>query len=157
MIETNPYMQQYFATRWRLRLGLIIAGVVGGAIVGAALTILGKIVTGAPPATIPNYVWNIVAFGLFGAVIGPIVTWSALRRVPLWRTMFEPVVAGVAGAAIGVAIGSEALFLALVPVGIIAAVTRLGFVYSEKRSAYHLDNGRGQEFLLLDGSEDVNR
>ena len=44
MIETNPYMQQYFATRWRLRLGLIIAGVVGGAIVGAALTNLGKIV-----------------------------------------------------------------------------------------------------------------
>ena len=156
MIETNPYMQQYFATRWRLRLGLIIAGVVGGAIVGAALTILGKIVTGAPPATIPNYVWNIVAFGLFGAVIGPIVTWSALRRVPLWRTMIEPVVAGVAGAAIGVAIGSPALFLALVPVGIIAAVTRLGFVYREKSLAYQLNDGREPESRSLDDPEEMN-
>ena len=156
MIETNPYMQQYFATRWRLRLGLIIAGVVGGAIVGAALTILGKIVTGAPPATIPNYVWNIVAFGLFGAVIGPIVTWSALRRVPLWRTMIEPVVAGVAGAAIGVAIGSPALFLALVPVGIIAAVTRLGFVYREKSLVYQLNDGREPESRSLDGPEEMN-
>ena len=156
MIETNPYMQQYFATRWRLRFGLIIAGVVGGAIVGAALTILGKIVTGAPPATIPNYVWNIVAFGLFGAVIGPIVTWSALRRVPLWRTMIEPVVAGVAGAAIGVAIGSPALFLALVPVGIIAAVTRLGFVYREKSLAYQLNDGREPESRSLDDPEEMN-
>ena len=156
MIETNPYMQQYFATRWRLRLGLIIAGVVGGAIVGAALTILGKIVTGAPPATIPNYVWNIVAFGLFGAVIGPIVTWSALRRVPLWRTMIEPVVAGVAGAAIGVAVGSPVLFLALLPVGIIAAVTRLGFVYREKSLAYQLNDGREPESRSLDDPEEMN-
>ena len=100
---------------------------------------------------------NLCWFGLFGAIIGPTVTWSALRRVPLWRTMLEPVVAGVAGAAIGVAIGSPVLFLALVPVGIIAAVTRLGFVYSEKRSAYHLDDGRGPESRFLDGPEDVNR
>ena len=157
MIESNPYMRRYFATRWRLRLGLIVAGVVGGTIVGAALTILGKIVTGAPPATLSNYVINLWWFGLFGAIIGPIVTWSALRRVPLWRTMLEPVVAGVAGAAIGVAIGSPVLFLALIPFGIIGAVTRLGFVYSEKRSAYQLDDGHGTESRLLDGPEDVIR
>ena len=148
MIETNPYMRQYFATRWRLRLGLIIAGIVGGAIVGAALTILGKIVGGAPPATIPNYVWNMVVFGLFGAVIGPIVTWTALRRVPLWRTILEPVVAGVAGAAIGVAVGSGVLFLALVPVGIIAAVARLEFVFREKHPTYQLNEGGEPDPLL---------
>ena len=156
MIETNPYMQQYFATRRRLKWGLVITGIVSGAIVGMALTVLGKIVTEAPPATFPNYVWNMVAFGLFGAIIGPIVTWSALRRVPLWRAMLEPVVAGVAGAAIGVAIGSEALFLALVPVGIIAAVTRLGFVYREKSLAYQLNDGREPESRSLDDPEEMN-
>ena len=157
VIETNPYMQQYFATRRRLKLGLVIAGIIGGAFVGATLTTLGKLVSGAPPATLSDYVINLCWFGLFGAIIGPIVTWSALRRVPLWRTMLEPVVAGVAGAAIGVAIGSPVLSLTLIPVGIIAAVTRLGFVYSEKRSAYHLDDGHGTESRLLDGPEDVIR
>lgn len=156
MIETNPYMQKYFATRWRLRLGLIFAGVAGGAIVGAALTILGKIVTGAPPATLSNYAINLWWFGLFGAMIGPIVTWTALRRVPLWRTMIEPVVAGVAGAAIGVAVGSPVLFLALLPVGIIAAVTRLGFVYREKSLAYQLNDGREPESRSLDDPEEMN-
>lgn len=153
MIETNPYLRQYFATRWRLRFGLVITGAAGGAIVGAALTILGKIVSGAPPATLPNYVWNMVTFGLFGAVIGPTVTWTALRRVPLWRTMLEPVVAGVVGAAIGVAVGSGALFLALVPVGIIAAVARLEFVYREKHSTYQLSEGRPLESQSLDKSD----
>jgi hypothetical protein len=139
--ETNPYMKRYFATRQRLKVGLVVAGAVAGAVVGVALTVLGKIVAGAPPATMSNYVWNTVAFAMFGALIGPIVTWSALRRVPLWRTVVEPLIAGVAGAAIGVAVGSPALFLALIPVGIGAAAARLGFVYREKRLAYHLKDG----------------
>lgn len=145
MAESNPYLKRFFATRRRLEAGLVIAGAVGGAAVGAAITVLGKIAVGAPPATLPNYMVNICWFGLFGAVIGPIVTWSALRRVPLWRTVVEPLVAGIGGAAIGVALGSPVLFLALVPIGIAAAVARLGFAYREKQPAYHLtDGGAGQ-------------
>jgi hypothetical protein len=138
---SNPYLKRFFATRRRLRVGLVIGGAVSGAIVGAAITVLGKIVAGAPPATLSNYVTNLCWFGLFGAVIGPIVTWSALRRVPLWRTLLEPIVAGVGGAAIGVALGSPVLFLALVPIAIGAAVARLGFAYREKQAAYHLTSG----------------
>lgn len=141
--STNPYMKRFFATRRRLKVALVTTGAASGAIVGAALTVLGKIVAGAPAATLPNYVWNMLWFGLFGAIIGPIVTWSALRRVPLWRTVLEPLVAGVAGAAIGVAAGSGVLFLALVPVGIAASVLRLGLVYRQKRPAYHLKDGGG--------------
>jgi len=141
MAASNPYLKRFFATRRRLKVGLVIAGAVSGAIVGAAITVLGRIVAGAPPATLMNFVINLCWFGLFGAIIGPIVTWSALRRVPLWRTVLEPLVAGVCGAAIGVAVGSPVLFLALVPVAIGVAAARLGFAYREKHPAYHLTDG----------------
>lgn len=137
----NVYLRRYFATRRRLAVGLVIAGAISGAVVGAAITVLGKIVAGAPPATLPNYLINMGWFGLFGAVLSPIVIWSALRRVPLWRTVVEPLVAGVGGAAIGVAMGSPVLFLGLIPVGIGAAVARLSFAYREKYPAYHITDG----------------
>jgi hypothetical protein len=130
-------MRRYFATRRNLKVGLVIAGAVGGAVVGTALTVLGKIVADAPPATLSNYLINIAWLAVFGAVIGPAVTWTALQRVPLWRTVLEPLLAGIAGAAIGVALGSPVLFLALVPIGIGAAATRLGFVYREKQPSYY--------------------
>jgi hypothetical protein len=133
--RSNPYLEQFFATRQRLKIGLTIAGVVGGGIVGAVLTILGKLVAGAPPATIYNYAWNVVIFGLTGAVIGPTVIWSGLRRVPLWRTVVEPLAAGVGAAALGVVLGSGVAFLVLPPVAIVAATARLRYTYQEKRSA----------------------
>ena len=126
-------MDSYFATRRRLKLGLVIAGAVGGAIIGAALTVLGKIVGGAPPATLANYEWNMATFGVIGAVVSPVVTWSALRRVPLWRAVTEPLVAGVAGAVVGVLVGSGPAFLILTPVGIGAAVLRLNYVHRDKQ------------------------
>jgi hypothetical protein len=82
-------MDKYFATRRRLRVGIVIAGAIAGAAIGAALTVLGKIVAGAPPATVANYAWNMSAFAFVGAVITPIVTWSALRDVPRRRTIPE--------------------------------------------------------------------
>jgi hypothetical protein len=132
MGESNPYLKQFFATRQRLKIGLTIAGAVGGAIFGAALTVFGKILGGAPPATIPNYLWNMAVFGIFGMLIGPTIVWMALRRVPLWRTILEPLAAGVAGAAIGVVIVSPVLFLALPPVAIVAATIRLAYAHREK-------------------------
>src|ERR1043166_4182491 len=122
----------YFATRRRLKIGLAIAGAVAGAIVGAALAVLGKIVAGAPPATPGNYAWNMTVFGLVGAVLTPVVTWSALRDVPVWRTVTEPLAAGIAGATIGVLAGSGVAFLILTPVGIGAAILRLNYAHRPK-------------------------
>lgn len=136
MAESNPYLKQFFATRRNLEVGLVVAGLISGAIIGAAITVLGKIVTGAPPATPSNYLINMTWFALFGAVIGPTVIWTALKRAPLWRTVVEPLLAGLAGAAVGVALGSPLLFLALVPIGIGAAATRLGYVYREKPATH---------------------
>ena len=137
MAGSNPYLKRFFATRRNLKTGLVISGLVSGAVAGAAITVLGKIVAGAPPATLSNYLINMCWFAVFGAVIGPVVTWTALQRVPLWRTVLEPLLAGIAGAAIGVALGSTGLFLTLIPIGVGAAATRLGFAYREKKPSYY--------------------
>jgi hypothetical protein len=137
-VESNPYLKRFFATRENLKTGLVVGGFVAGAMLGVAITILGKIVAGAPPATLTNYMINVAWFGAFGAMVGPIVTWTALRRVPLWRTMSEPLLAGMAGAGIGVALGSGWLFLALIPVSIGGATARLAYVYREKRPSFQL-------------------
>jgi hypothetical protein len=87
--------------RARLQIGLMVAGAAAGVMAGAALTMLGKIVAGAPPATAANYVWNMAVFGFLAMVVSPLVTWSALRRAPLWRTVAEPLAGALAGAAFG--------------------------------------------------------
>ena len=132
MGESNPYLKQFFATRQRLKIGLTIAGALGGAIFGAALTVFGKIAFGAPPATIPNYLVNMAWFGFFGLLIGPTVVWTALRRVPLWRTILEPLVAGVIGAALAVVVAVPVLILVLPPIAIAAATIRLAYSHREK-------------------------
>jgi Na+/H+-dicarboxylate symporter len=134
-------MDSYFVTRRRLKVGLVIAGLCAGAVVGAALTYLGKIVAGAPPATLGNYVWNMVVFGVVSAIVTPIVTWSALRDVPLWRTVLEPLAVGIAGAVIGVFVGSGVALLVLPPVGIGAAILRLN----------HTHRGKAMERRAVDG------
>lgn len=141
MFTSNRYLTQYFATRRRLKVGLVIAGAFSGAIAGAALTFLGKVAAGAPPATLANYVWNMAAFGLIAAASSPIVTWSALRRVPLWRTVLEPLVGGIAAGTVGVLIGSGSAFLLLTPLGIGAAVLRLRYSHREKQPVMRLHDG----------------
>ena len=69
-----------FTTRRRLKVGLTIAGAVAGAAFGVLLTRLGKLVTGAPPASLGNYAWNAAVFGVVAGVVSPLVSWSALRR-----------------------------------------------------------------------------
>lgn len=115
----------------RITLGLVAAGFVTGAVIGVVLTVIGKIVAGAPPADLANHVWNATVFGVIGAVAAPFVTWSALRRVPLWRVVAEPLLGGIAGAAVGALIGPVFGFLVLAPIGVVAAVARLERVYRE--------------------------
>jgi predicted transporter len=118
----------YFATRGWLKVGLLVAGAVAGAAFGVILTRLGKIVAGAPPATLANYAWNATVFGVLAGIVSPLVTWSALRRAPLWRTVTEPLIYAVAGGCVAVIVGAPALILVLPPVGL-----GLGFANLRRR------------------------
>lgn len=131
-MATKKYLDPARPTRRWVTAGLMFGGAVAGAVVGLVLTVLGKIVAGAPPADMANYLWNAGVFGAIGAGLAPVVTWSALRRVPLWRTIAEPLVASVIGASIGVVLGSGAAFLLLAPLGAAAAVARLAVVHRPK-------------------------
>lgn len=116
------------STRRLLQVGLVVAGAVAGAAFGLILTRLGKIATGAPSATLANYAWNAAVFGALAAVVSPLITWSELRRVPLWRTVAEPLVAAVAGGCAAVVIGAPLLILVLPPLGL-----GLGFANLRRR------------------------
>ena len=117
------------AVQGRLAFGLTVAGFTAGAVFGVALTAFGKIVAGAPPATLSNYLWNAGVFGGLAALVSPVVSWSALRNVPLWRTVVEPLALAIAGGAIGVLAGSAVLFIALPPVALVAGFFRLSRAY----------------------------
>ena len=121
-------LDSYFATRRRLKVGLAIGGFLAGATFGLILTRLGKLITDAPPATMSNFLWNAAAFGIAAAVISPVVSWSALRRVPLWRTIVEPLALAVAGGTVALLVGVPILILALPPAGL-----ALGFVRLQRR------------------------
>ena len=116
------------STRRFLQIGLVVAGAVTGAVFGVVLTRLGKIATGAPPATLANYLWNGAVFAAIAAVVSAVFTWSELRRVPLWRTLVEPLSAAVAGGCAAVIIGVPVLILVLPPLGL-----GLGFANLRRR------------------------
>lgn len=120
----------YTTRRW-LKAGLTVSGVVAGAVFGLVLTRLGKIVAGAPPASLANYAWNAAVFALLGGIVSPIVSWSALRRVPVWRTVVEPLAYAIAGGAAAVIVGSGLLLLALPPAGLVLGFVRLRYRYGD--------------------------
>jgi hypothetical protein len=112
-------------TRVGITLGLVLGGALAGAVAGVVLTPLGKMVAGAPPADLANFLWNAGAFAAIGAFAAPTVIWSALRHVPLWRAVAEPLMGALMGAAVGALLGSGPAFLLLVPLGAAAAAARL--------------------------------
>jgi hypothetical protein len=120
--------QHPLRTRRLLQFGLVVAGAVAGALFGVVLTPLGKIVTAAPPATLANYAWNAAVFGALAAIVSPLITWTELRRAPLWRTVAEPLVAAVAGGGLAVMLGVPLLILVLPPLGL-----GLGFANLRRR------------------------
>lgn len=123
-----PRLNPYFATRRRIKVGLAVARVAAGVVFGLAITVFGKILAGAPPATLGNYAWNAGLFAVVAGVASPMITWSTLRRAPLWRTVVEPLGLGVLGGAIGLMTGSAALFLTLPPVGVMLGIVHLSRV-----------------------------
>lgn len=120
------------ATRRWLKVGLVIGGAIAGVTFGIVLTRLGKIVAGAPPATLANYAWNAAVFGVAAGIVSPIMSWSELRRAPLWRTVVEPLVYALAGGAAAVVMGSGVLLLALPPLGLALGYARLHHRYPER-------------------------
>lgn len=76
---------------WRISLGLAAVGGLVGAGVGPGLTVLGKVVAGAPAAALANYVWNAAVFGSLGALFALAVTWASLRHVPPRTRELPPV------------------------------------------------------------------
>jgi hypothetical protein len=124
-----PRFDPLYSTGRRLGVGLAIGGFVGGAVFGAVLTRLGKIIADAPPGTLQNYLWNSFVFGVLAAAVSPLVSSLFLRRVPLWRTIAEPLLYAMAGAAAAVVIGVAPLILVLPPLGLVAGFVRLGRRY----------------------------
>lgn len=123
------------STRRLLQLGLVVAGAVTGAVFGLVLTRLGKIATDAPPATLANYLWNAAVFGAIAAVVSPVITWSELRGVPLWRTVAEPLAAAVAGGCGAVILGVPVLMLVLPPLGLALGFANLRRRYPDSAAA----------------------
>lgn len=127
-----------------LRVNLLLAtmGAVVGILAAFPITWIGKIAAGAPePATMANYFWNMRAFGVMGAVFGPILAWSTLRRAPLWRAALEPAAGGVVGALLGLLTGSAALFLLFAASGVTLTGWRLNRTHRDKPG---LDPGGSQ-------------
>lgn len=122
---------EYSTRRW-LKVGLVIAGAVAGAVFGLVLTRLGKLVAGAPPADLRNYLWNAALFGATAAVVSPLVTWSVLRRAPLWRTVVEPLGYAIAGGAAAVVLGIPVVILIGPPLGLVFGFSRLQQRYPER-------------------------
>lgn len=119
------FVDPHQSTRRWLKVGLSVGGAVAGAAFGVALTRLGKIAAGAPPATLANYAWNAAVFGLVAGIVSPVVSWSVLRRVPLWRTVIEPLAFALAGGSAAVILGAPALLLVLPPAGLVLGFLRL--------------------------------
>ncbi|MEP6834047.1 MAG: hypothetical protein ABJB74_11660 [Gemmatimonas sp.] len=118
-----------------LRVNVLLAsmGAVCGAVASLPITALGKLIAGAPPASTSTYLWNMGVLAALAAIGSPFLTWSALRRVPLWRAVTEPGIGAVAGGAIALAIGAPLGFLVLMPVGVGIAAWRLHHVYREPK------------------------
>lgn len=143
-------MSQNSSTRIAgVNLLLVGLGAVGGALAAIPLTVLGKVVAGADPATVSNYLWNMGAFGAMSAIGSPLLTWSALRRVPLWRAVLEPAGGALAGAALGSLIGSGVGFLFLTPIGLGLAAWRLHHAYraANEPDSSLLEGGREPDVL----------
>ena len=136
-------------TRATFRINLLLAllGAVVGALAAIPLTWVGKVLSGAPPADLANYLWNIRAFGIMGAMFGPLLAWSSLRAVPLWRAALEPAIGAVIGAALGMMTGSGGLFVLGTAAGLALPAWRLNRVY---REVPRLDAATASEGLPLE-------
>ena len=119
--------------RLKITSALASLGALGGAVSGVALTYLGNVISGySVTPGLGVYAWNAGIMAGLGAVFGPPLAWIMLRRVPLWRTLTEPAIAGLLGSVVAMMFLPEPLFPIAVPGAIFASAGRLAFVYREK-------------------------
>jgi hypothetical protein len=82
--------------------------------------------------------WAFACGASLGAVLGPTLAWTLLRRVPLWRLLLEPAVGTIAGAFLGWAVADNwwlrgiPTILTFAFTGTIAASLRLRFATHER-------------------------
>ena len=121
-----PASPSRFAALLRVNLLLALLGAVMGALVAIPFTWIGHFVTQAPwPLTITSYTFNMLPFGIMGACFGPVLAWSALRRVPLWRAALEPALGCLIGGTVGLVFVSVPLMYFLALGGSFLAARRL--------------------------------
>ncbi|NOT09444.1 MAG: hypothetical protein HOP28_14735 [Gemmatimonadales bacterium] len=123
------------AENWKVTLLLAGIGAIAGALAAITLTVFGNILSGASQA--PGravYWWNMGIFALLGGLFSPILAWSLLRRVPLWRAVAEPALAGVLGTVAAILI-APASFPVAVPAAILGAAWRLHHAYRDRSPA----------------------
>lgn len=125
MVDVARYLDPARPVRRIITATLVGSGAIAGALFGLAITPLGKFVTGAPPADNANYLWNAAVFALMGGMFAPLVTWSTLRDVPLWKSVVQPLVGAAVGAGVAALLGSGIGLLALPPIGAVAGIARL--------------------------------
>ena len=124
----------------KLKITSTLAGIgaASGALAAVVLTFLGNLLSGSPisPGVI-TYSWNVGVFAVAGAVFGPPLAWSMLRRVPLWRTLTEPALGGVIGTVIAM-VAAPGLFPVIVLSAIFASAWRLNYVYGDHQGRAEL-------------------
>jgi hypothetical protein len=80
--------------------------------------------------------------------VSPVITWSGLRRVPLWRTVAEPLAAAVAGGCGAVILGVPVLILVLPPIGLALGFANLRRRYPASFSAETLAAGHNTPLAI---------
>ncbi len=65
------------------------------------------------------------SLAVIGAVVGPLLAWGALRRVPIWRAAVGTAVGGLIGAIVGLLTLSGSFFLFFTVAGTGLAAWRL--------------------------------
>lgn len=125
-----------FLGRFKITSTLAVIGAASGAGAAVVLTFLGNVIAGYPiePGVI-TYSWNVGVFAVFGALLGPPLAWSMLRRVPLWRALTEPALGGVIGSVVAM-VAAPVLFPVIVPLTIFASAWRLNRAYKDKDGSY---------------------
>jgi hypothetical protein len=120
----------------RLQVTGLLAGC--GALVGAltavGLSFLATVVAQAlTPTGRVEYFYSPTQFAILGAIGTPLLAWSLMRRVPLWRAISEPAIGGIIGTLVALAtiplLQAPLLPALCVPLGILGAALRLRWVH----------------------------
>jgi hypothetical protein len=113
--------------------GLVIAGVIAGAVAAGCALALSLILLGEWRAAVDIGFWKFA--GAVGAVIGgvaaPVTAWLFMRHVPLGRMIAQTTLATIVFGGVGFAMHLNPLIAA--PAGFLAAAARLAIVTPRRR------------------------